>query len=306
MPKIRNKEDLKKYLCAKLGTPIHNVEVDDMQFEIIIDDAVEYFQEQNYGQGNIESYAVFPVVENVREYVLRNVDDVLVYNGDSENTIGTEGPFELLKDTTAWEETEVDIQAISRVQINNGNASGINNLFSNANIWWNSGGSIMMDSLYGSGYTQNVENFIGDQLTATFAFKKLGYQPFMPLTNFVVGMQQIDLIESLFKTRYDAIWRKDAGILQINPTPQTNTLALLSYYKKENPKFLYGNRMVKKLCLGESWIQLANNLGKYDTKLVGDGSINVSDMRSNGEKLREEALEEIKLESEPNSVFIID
>ena len=51
MARIYTIEEMQLYIKRELGYPVINVEVSDDQLTQIIEDSVDYFNEENYGEG---------------------------------------------------------------------------------------------------------------------------------------------------------------------------------------------------------------------------------------------------------------
>lgn len=323
MPKINTKDDLKKYILLRLGAPISAVEIDNDQLEILIDDAVQLLQRYNYGEGSYFEYGMLELKPNKTQYVLRDIDNVITSTGRSVCDMVTNPQngvpqFKLPEDPKAWENTEVDIEQIFELKASSNYIGGINKMFSPMHAWWYGGGgqnlvggtpgSTIGGGGGGMGYGAGSMSNVGSTVTAGGAGGNTtgsmrAYDPLMTLSNYQWMMQYIESIEYYFKTMFQAHWRADAGILQVYPTPKQCYNAILIYYKKEAAIYLYNNPLFKQLVVAMAKMQWGTNIGKYSADLVGGGSVNYADMKSEGKEEYTEIMESIKGESQPPDFF---
>lgn len=74
MPNLTTKIALSNYIKVKLGVPVVQVEVADIQIDYIIDDVVQEFQRYHYGEGNYLDYAVFNASAGTSAYSMSGLD----------------------------------------------------------------------------------------------------------------------------------------------------------------------------------------------------------------------------------------
>ena len=323
MPKINSKDDLKKYIALRLGAPVATVELEDEQYEIIIDDAIQLLQKYNYGDGSYFEYSLIELQPYKTQYHLRDIDNMITSTGERVSDIFRDParlkPFVLPEDPKAWENTEVDIEHIFEIKASGNYMGGINSMFTPMHAWWYGGGG---DALVGGGMGTSVGGGGGDwgsgngnsfgNIQSTNAGvvtaggagggvtgSSTAYDPMTPLSNYHWMMQYISSIEFYFQTMFQAIWRPDAGILHVYPAPKRCMNAIMTYYKKENALYLYNNALFKKLVVAMAKMQWGTNLGKFTSDLIGGGSVNFSDIKSEGKEDYQEVMQEIKGESQP-------
>mgnify|MGYP003625711754 CR=1 FL=1 len=71
----------RNYLKKRLGSPVVCVEIDDSQFDIIIDDAIQDAARYLYGEGTKRDYLAFPVVKGTSAYELDcNITDAVSFD----------------------------------------------------------------------------------------------------------------------------------------------------------------------------------------------------------------------------------
>lgn len=69
--KVPTKTDLKKYILAKLGSPVIQIEITDEQLEICIDETMEMYYQTAYG-GLIERYIPITLLTGIQSYIMPN------------------------------------------------------------------------------------------------------------------------------------------------------------------------------------------------------------------------------------------
>lgn len=90
MPNIQSIEEMRNYIKQELGYPVVNVELADVQLNNIIDDSVQFFNDENYGQGSYRTYLTFSATSGIDEYVLsgNNIQDVFDFSFQSQGGNG--------------------------------------------------------------------------------------------------------------------------------------------------------------------------------------------------------------------------
>jgi len=179
-----------------------------------------------------------------------------------------------------------DIEAAYDFQLSYG-VDGINTLFSPThmllyNDWVANGGYPG-----GPGGTTEMDN--GGQLILA------GYQ---------VAMQYLAEIKKKFGKGYRIKWHPGREVLEVIPTPKSSGSAMIALYKREAAEYLYKHPLVKKLCVARVKKVWAGNIGKY-TGTLPDGLL-IDSGRIMTEAITEEenAMNQIRLESEPPDFFI--
>jgi len=93
MAEITNLAQMKTYLLRRLGSPVIQVEIADVQLEQVIEDSVQFFQNWHTGEGNYRDYMGFTIQNGVSAYDMANydidsvVDVALSFNDDGINTL---------------------------------------------------------------------------------------------------------------------------------------------------------------------------------------------------------------------------
>lgn len=78
MARITTLDDFRTYLKITLGQPVINVEVADIQYNQLIEDAVQDFQRYTYGEATYRDTLVIPLVSGVSAYQMdETIDSVL-------------------------------------------------------------------------------------------------------------------------------------------------------------------------------------------------------------------------------------
>jgi len=300
MPKIKTRDDLIKYALLKHGSPMHNVEVTNEQFQIVIDDCIDMFRRCNYGEGSIFSHGVFEVKAGKTQYNLRSID-----SGFIRDNYGNIVPSSTDLSSPSFEDGVVNISAVLEIKISGSGRNGINTLFSTDNLMFaDNNGRTIFDNLFSANsgssdfVTTNQPGTIG-----TSAGSKYDY--LMPITNFVQKSAYYELFNKFFKVEYEAIYRAQEGILNIYPTPTSDDIAMITYWAKENEKALFNNPLFKQYFVAEVQKQWGANLKKYSVTLAGGGEIDGQGLYDNAVEQIEMIMEEINGESEPPAFFIM-
>jgi len=322
--KIINKPSFIKWLQIQLGEPIIKVELATEQFDTIIDKEIEVFHRYNYGEGNIYEYGVMELKAGQTEYNLRSIDNINVAAGIGQDGLPDPAALENLVNNTDWETSYINIQDVLEVKGTGGKFfGGINSLFTMGHGWFYYGGgngAIGMNPGYGrtpdqygisthgygGGATAGVNGIAGGPDSGMVTTSGMGgnmlgantqVSPVMPLSDYVQLRQKLSMLESLFGERKQAIWRPDAGILRIYPTPRSDEPAMIRYYKKEQAVFLYNNPLFQDLAIAACGMHWANNVKKYSVAMAGGGNINGDAIYSQYKEMYDSTMERLKGES---------
>jgi hypothetical protein len=93
-------------------------------------------------------------------------------------------------------------------------------------------------------------------------------------------------------------------MLRVWPTPNVNTTAMITIYKKEDAINLYNNSLLKKLARARVEILWGKILRKYSMTLPGGGNINADAIIQTAKEEEQAAIESIKFESDP-AIFMV-
>lgn len=126
----------------------------------------------------------------------------------------------------------------------------------------------------------------------------------MVMGNYDISMIYLKEIEDHFVRKYHCDFNPNSYMVRIWPTPNIDTVAMLTVYKKETAINLYNNPLLKKLARARVKILWGEIINKYAMTLPGGGNINGDKIIDRGEKEEAAALESIVKESEP-PLFLI-
>jgi hypothetical protein len=122
--------------------------------------------------------------------------------------------------------------------------------------------------------------------------------------NYDVAMVYLKEIEDHFSRKYTCDFNPNSYIVRIWPTPNVDSLAMLTVYKKETAINLYNNPLLKKLARARVELLWGKILRKYSLTLPGGGGINAEGIINDAKADEEKAIESIRLETEP-AIFMI-
>ena len=89
MATITTLTGMKNYIKRKLGNPVVTVEIDDSQYDDIVDDTVQIFQDLHTGDGNYMDFLGFTISAGVSAYSTSGMN--LAATLDLNLTVGTDG-----------------------------------------------------------------------------------------------------------------------------------------------------------------------------------------------------------------------
>ena len=126
----------------------------------------------------------------------------------------------------------------------------------------------------------------------------------MVLAGYEVAMNYLEDIRDTFTRIYHAQYSSSREEILITPTPTIAGVALIEVFKRESAANLYNHELVKALSVAEAKIQWGQNLRKYSMTLPSGGTINWSEILSEGREDKERIQERIIGESEFPMFFI--
>lgn len=126
----------------------------------------------------------------------------------------------------------------------------------------------------------------------------------MVLAGYEVAMEYLNDISDMFDLKIHAQYTDARQEILLYPTPSTSGTALLTVYRKTSAQELYNDDLVKRLAVAEAKIQWGNNLNKYNMTLPHGGTINGSDILTQGKEEKEKVMDDIVMESEAPNFFI--
>lgn len=329
----RSKQELADWILRRLGAPVVNVEIADVQLEDCIDKAVQWFQEWHY-DGSARSYRTIKLTDDlisgnhrihqnitadpydqtiaddyrVGKRVLHN--DIIYVKTDSDSTSYTSFDDALaaniwIKEDAALNQPDVD------VIVNQAGQVGIplpDNIISVSKVFKiNSAVSTGMWNYEYQYFMTHFDMFYGNGGTSS-----------MPLTNYYITKTYLDMIDNLMNTQpairfnkhknrlfIDTDWKKIAG--RINGSKDYYFLA--EVYEVADPESnpdVYKDMWLKDYAVAQAKMQWGSNLKKYtNTELPGGLTLDGQALYDEG---KEEALaleEELKTSSlEMDSIIL--
>lgn len=308
--KIISKEDLIKFIQISLGEPYNRVELHESHYEVLIDQTIDTFHRYNAGEGSIYEYGLMELKAGQSEYNLRSIGEELSY---AINPDGVPDPNKIkIINSTAWEDSVINIESVISVSGSSmASMGGINNIFTPAHGWFYGYGgaqSVGMGGMAGTGLSTGMafsgggnSGVVSGSAGGGMSGSILGYNssrdPLLPLSSYVLARQNLALVDRLFGQRLMAVWRADAGLLRISPTPTQSRVALVNYYRRENAVYLYNNILYQNLVIAACGIKWGENLTKYSTTMAGGGSINGEGILNSYKEKYTQALEAVKTET---------
>jgi hypothetical protein len=308
--KIISKDDLVRMIQISLGEPYNRVELAPEQYEVIIDRMIEVFHRYNAGEGSIYEYGVMELKKGQSEYNLRSIGDEVAY---AINADGIPDPAKLqIINSTSWEDSVINIESVISVQGSSMATGGINSLFTPSSAWFYYGGGMQSlginpGTYQGAGYTGGnylgagnsgvVSGEAGGGISGSILGYNSAYTPMLPLSSYVLARQNLAMIDRLFGERLLAVWRADAGLLRITPTPRGDRTALVLYYKRETAVYLYNNVLFQELVIAACGVKWGEILTKYGTNMAGGGTINGDGILNHWKEKYAAALEAVKGET---------
>jgi len=326
MNRILSRDDLKSYLNIELGGELHEVEVSNNQYETAIDNCIQMFQRWNSGEGNYFQRGALQLQAGKSKYILREITplctDDIKHLLEREADLPNQPEFLAKKVLSCaekyWDENPVDIEWVREVRgcgttgiggggynIFNpmvmlmGSITGGNPFFTSTSYWGPGApaGNMAGGGIGGAFGTTGQGSFIQDgtlgasSVGATYGHGTMNskYDPYAALGTYNELLKYMAAVEHYFEKRFIPVWRKDAGILELTPTPSITGTAVITYMAKENELYLYDNPLFKKLLLGYIMGVWASNLSKYKNE-----KLDMNKISTDGRKMYDDALTEIQ------------
>lgn len=117
------------------------------------------------------------------------------------------------------------------------------------------------------------------------------------LSEYNISMMYLKDMADFFQKRFTCQFSSNTNTLRVWPTPDYDSIAMLTIWKKETSEKLYNNYHVKNLAVAKGFIMLGLNLGKYNMNLAGGGTINAQMYIDRGTALEEKTMENIRMET---------
>ena len=311
MAQPQTKQELADWILRKLGAPVINVEIADIQLEDAIDDAVQYFQQYHF-DGSNRSYRTVKVSadllagndrksQNINApYYDANTD---YYIGDRVMTKvdGKKGyhiyvkvdsdsasfDSEFMLEDTVLNQDLYDLTREGQIGITiPENVIGINKVFrvtaAQSLGMWNYEYQFFMtnfDWFYGSGGSGS-----------------------MPMTNYYITKQNLDFIDSMINTEPAVRFNKHQNKLWIdfswNQKAKVDQYFLVEIYEAADPEVwgdVYNDIWLKKYAAALAKMQWGSNLKKYtNTELPGGITMDGQTLYLEGKDEKDALEEEMK------------
>lgn len=126
----------------------------------------------------------------------------------------------------------------------------------------------------------------------------------MTLAGYTVMTDYLEDVRDFFQSLFFAQYNDARQEILISPSPDVAGVALLTVYTKTSVERLYNNDLVRDLCVGRAKELWGHILGKYTMTLPSGGTINGTEIKTDGKTLIDETMEKIIGESEPPGFFI--
>jgi hypothetical protein len=123
------------------------------------------------------------------------------------------------------------------------------------------------------------------------------------MADYYSAMMYLREITNTFSVKYNLNYNPTQERLTVTPTPEEAMRGMLEVYKRETSENLYNHTLVKKLALARCKVLWGRNIGKFAITLPGGGTMNGSEIRSEGEAEEEKLMNDISNESEPIDFF---
>ena len=119
------------------------------------------------------------------------------------------------------------------------------------------------------------------------------------LSDYQISLQNLKIIQEKFGKNFTLNYLPASEVLKITPTPLTEIIGTIYYYKMEEMEKLFNQPLIKNLVMGKVRMQWAMMLSKYSFTLPENSTINGQFIYQEGKELYNETLELIKKESAP-------
>jgi hypothetical protein len=312
MPQPQTKQELADWILRKLGAPVINVEIADIQLEDAIDDAVQYFQQYHF-DGSSRSYRTVKVSADllagndrrpqninaqyydpsanyfIGDRVMTKVDGKKGYHiyvkVDSDTDLSFDSEF-MLEDTVLNQDL-YDFSREGQIGITiPDNIIGINKVFrvtaAQTLGMWNYEYQFFMtnfDWFYGSGGMGG-----------------------MPMTNYYITKQNLDFIDSMINTEPAVRFNKHQNKLWIDfswkQKAKLDQYFLVEVYEAADPEVwgdVYNDIWLKKYAAALAKMQWGSNLKKYtNTELPGGITLDGQTLYLEGKEEKDALEEEMK------------
>lgn len=124
------------------------------------------------------------------------------------------------------------------------------------------------------------------------------------LGNWNTQMMYLEEVRNEFSTLYNVQYSPLSKTLIVTPTPKEDLAGLLEVFKREDSTLLFNHILFRRLVVARAKKLWGLHLKKYALTLPGGGTINGSEIYSDGVTDEEKAFEDIKKEAAPAMFFV--
>ena len=124
------------------------------------------------------------------------------------------------------------------------------------------------------------------------------------LGNYNTQMMYLEEIRNEFSPRYNVQYNPLSKMMYVTPTPKEDCVGLLEVFKREDSTLLFNHILFRRLVVARAKKLWGLHLKKYALTLPGGGSINGSEIYSDGVADEEKAFEAIQKEAAPPMFFV--
>lgn len=114
------------------------------------------------------------------------------------------------------------------------------------------------------------------------------------LVSYDFAMTYFKEVQNQFSPAYTADYNNLTNKLSITPTPKQNGMGLLQVFKKVDAANIYNHPIMKALCEGKARFRWGSNIGKYSVQMPGGGTMNGSEIKSDGKTQIDETMALLK------------
>src|SRR5574343_1463009 len=124
------------------------------------------------------------------------------------------------------------------------------------------------------------------------------------LGNWNTQMMYLEEVRNEFSTLYNVQYSPLSKTLIVTPTPKEDLAGLLEVFKREDSTLLFNHILFRRLVVARAKKLWGLHLKKYALTLPGGGTINGSEIYSDGVTDEEKAFEAIQKEAAPAMFFV--
>lgn len=124
------------------------------------------------------------------------------------------------------------------------------------------------------------------------------------LGNWNTQMMYLEEIRNEFSVKYSVQYNSLSKQMFVVPTPKENLTGLLEVFKREDSTLIYNHILFRRLVVARAKKLWGTHLKKYSLTLPGGGTINGSEIYSDGVAEEEKAFEAVQKEAAPAMFFV--